>query len=107
MEAYYTATTGEFKLFANGLNNGRSLSSASSASMLPHLGRSLALTPGFAQTKARETEKEPPSYLLGGYGYFDVGDFSTSRPASPEPPASKKWNSDRHEIGRKLRLAEY
>ena len=53
------------------------------------------------------TADEEISYLLGGYGYFDISDYQEvrTRAASPEPPFNV--NASRREIGRKLRLAEY
>lgn len=53
------------------------------------------------------TEDEEISYLLGGYGYFDISDYNDvrTRAASPEPPFNNR--ASRKEIGRKLRLAEY
>lgn len=51
------------------------------------------------------TPGEETSYAMGGYGYFDVGDFEyRSRPPSPEPHRRGQLKA---EIGRKLRLAEY
>lgn len=50
------------------------------------------------------------SSLLGGYGYFDMGDADLkSRGPSPEPPFLNRLNSSfsQREIGKKLRLAEY
>lgn len=50
------------------------------------------------------------STLLGGYGYFDVGDEDIkSRGPSPEPPFLNRNNSgfSVREIGKKLRLSEY
>lgn len=54
------------------------------------------------------TQDEEISYLLGGYGYFDISDYQDvrTRAASPEPVFSDLAAS-RKEIGRKLRLAEY
>lgn len=62
----------------------------------PHTPRTLA-----------HTEDEEISYLLGGYGYFDISDYNDvrTRAASPEPPFNNR--ASRKEIGRKLRLAEY
>lgn len=74
-----------------------------------HFGRSLtpSTPPAELSTKAREQEEET-SYLLGGYGYFDVGDFEyRSRTSSPEPGHRKYGGASHKEIGRKLRLAEY
>lgn len=62
------------------------------------------------------TLKEPSkssaalNYLLGGYGYFDVGeDEMKSRGQSPEPPFNRPDRSgfNMREIEKKLRLAEY
>lgn len=50
------------------------------------------------------------STLLGGYGYFDMGeDDIKSRGPSPEPPFLIRSNSafSIREIGKKLRLSEY
>ncbi|KAK6201683.1 mitochondrial carnitine acetyltransferase [Scheffersomyces amazonensis] len=50
------------------------------------------------------------STLLGGYGYFDMGDDDIkSRGPSPEPPFLNRNNSgfSIREIGKKLRLSEY
>lgn len=50
------------------------------------------------------------SSLLGGYGYFDMGeDDIKSRGPSPEPPFLNRHNSgfSIKEIGKKLRLSEY
>jgi len=50
------------------------------------------------------------STLLGGYGYFDMGDEDLkSRGPSPEPPFLNRYNSSFsvREIGKKLRLSEY
>lgn len=80
-----------------------------------HFGRSIVPSTPIDHdnppSKAREQE-EDSSYLLGGYGYFDVGDFEyRSRTSSPVPGGtalSKKYGGASHqEIGRKLRLAEY
>lgn len=52
----------------------------------------------------------PMSSLLGGYGYFDVGeDEIKSRGPTPEPPFLNRHNSgfSIKEIGKKLRLSEY
>ncbi|VVT53105.1 uncharacterized protein SAPINGB_P003406 [Magnusiomyces paraingens] len=55
-----------------------------------------------------QQEDEVISYLLGGYGYFDINDYKAvkTRAASPEPPAFQAA-ANRRELGRKLRLAEY
>ncbi|CAH2351090.1 putative mitochondrial carnitine O-acetyltransferase [[Candida] railenensis] len=48
--------------------------------------------------------------LLGGYGYFDMGDDDIkSRGPSPEPPYLNRNNSgfSLRDIGKKLRLSEY
>ncbi|CAK7908775.1 putative mitochondrial carnitine O-acetyltransferase [[Candida] anglica] len=53
---------------------------------------------------------QPLSTLLGGYGYFDMGeDDIKSRGPSPEPPFLNRQNSgfSLREIGKKLRLSEY
>ncbi|KAL6453199.1 YAT1 putative mitochondrial carnitine O-acetyltransferase [Candida maltosa Xu316] len=56
---------------------------------------------------------ETPSHLstlLGGYGYFDMGEEDIkSRGQSPEPPFLNRGNSgfSIREIGKKLRLSEY
>ncbi|RLV88560.1 putative mitochondrial carnitine O-acetyltransferase [Meyerozyma sp. JA9] len=50
------------------------------------------------------------STLLGGYGYFDMGEEDIkSRGPSPEPPFLNKMNAgfSVREIGKKLRLSEY
>ena len=50
------------------------------------------------------------SSLLGGYGYFDMGDDDIkSRGPSPELPFLNRNNSgfSIREIGKKLRLSEY
>ncbi|CAN3364415.1 putative mitochondrial carnitine O-acetyltransferase [Diutina catenulata] len=50
------------------------------------------------------------STLLGGYGYFDMGDDDMkSRGHIPEPPFLNRQNSSfsNREIGKKLRLSEY
>lgn len=69
----------------------------------PYLGRTVN-TP----SRPPSSKAEEPSYLLGGYGYFDVGDFEsrTSRAPSPDPTYRRGMISKK-EIGRKLRLAEY
>uniref|UniRef100_A0A060T3M5 ARAD1A10934p n=1 Tax=Blastobotrys adeninivorans TaxID=409370 RepID=A0A060T3M5_BLAAD len=90
-------------------DSGASTGTATPVSSQRHFGRSL----GAPMTKARQSEEES-SYLLGGYGYFDVGDFEyRSRPPSPAPGVHTHHNRHHHhhhrnrEIGRKLRLAEY
>ncbi|CAN6661886.1 putative mitochondrial carnitine O-acetyltransferase [Trichomonascus vanleenenianus] len=75
-----------------------------------HFGRTVVVQ-DLPATKARQSEQEQ-SYLLGGYGYFDVGDFEyRSRASSPVPSdSSRRHHHNRpsvKEIGRKLRLAEY
>lgn len=60
---------------------------------------------GIAQPQANNL-----STLLGGYGYFDMGDEDIkSRGQSPEPPFLHRANSgfSIREIGKKLRLSEY
>lgn len=66
--------------------------------------------------KQKETEEEQarPKHninaLLGGYGYFDMGEEDIkSRGQSPEPPFLNRANSSFsvREIGKKLRLSEY
>lgn len=55
-------------------------------------------------------KKSTVSNLLGGYGYFDMGDNDMkSRGPSPEPPFLNRNNSgfSVREIGKKLRLSEY
>ncbi|ODV80787.1 acyltransferase ChoActase/COT/CPT [Suhomyces tanzawaensis NRRL Y-17324] len=49
------------------------------------------------------------STLLGGYGYFDMGDDDIKSRHSPEPPFLHRNNSgfSVREIGKKLRLSEY
>ncbi|ANB15672.1 carnitine O-acetyltransferase YAT1 [Sugiyamaella lignohabitans] len=67
------------------------------------------LTPNTVVTP-EEDGGDSSSYLLGGYGYFDIGDFEAaySRPPSPLGDASRRRRlSQKKEIGRKLRLAEY
>lgn len=64
----------------------------------------LAPRPSLAQ------KKSTISNLLGGYGYFDMGDDDMkSRGPSPEPPFLNRNNSgfSVREIGKKLRLSEY
>lgn len=55
-------------------------------------------------------KKSTVSNLLGGYGYFDMGDNDMkSRGPSPEPPFLNRNSSgfSVREIGKKLRLSEY
>ncbi|CAI5758784.1 unnamed protein product [Candida verbasci] len=73
------------------------------------------------EIKSKQEIKEPEvseakpkkshlSTLLGGYGYFDMGDdLIKSRGQSPEPPFLNRGNStfSIREIGKKLRLSEY
>lgn len=64
------------------------------------------------QDRARKDSisANPLSTLLGGYGYFDMGDDDIkSRGPSPEPPFLNRNNSgfSFREIGKKLRLSEY
>lgn len=57
-----------------------------------------------------ERDSSSLSTLLGGYGYFDMGDDDIkSRGQSPEPPFLNRNNSgfSIREIGKKLRLSEY
>lgn len=72
------------------------------------------LTPSTANTPGTPNNPKPksdePSYLLGGYGYFDVGEFEAynSRPPSPDPILKRSAHySTKKELGRKLRLSEY
>ncbi|KAI5955597.1 YAT1 [Candida jiufengensis] len=68
-------------------------------------------------SKKLKIEQSPPKInrnlttLLGGYGYFDMGDEDIkSRGQSPEPPfLSSRGNSTYtlRDIGKKLRLSEY
>lgn len=56
------------------------------------------------------TPASATSLLLGGYGYFDMGeDDIKSRGQSPEPPFLNRTNTtfSVREIGKKLRLSEY
>lgn len=60
--------------------------------------------------KPLEPKPSNLSTLLGGYGYFDMGeDDIKSRGPSPEPPFLHRNNSgfSIREIGKKLRLSEY
>ncbi|CUM66111.1 uncharacterized protein PRCAT00003767001 [Priceomyces carsonii] len=60
--------------------------------------------------KSQKVPKTDVSNLLGGYGYFDMGDNEMkSRDATPEPPFLNRANSgfSIREIGKKLRLSEY
>lgn len=64
------------------------------------------------QSRARKDSlsSNPLSTLLGGYGYFDMGEEDIkSRGPSPEPPYLNRNNSgfSIREIGKKLRLSEY
>lgn len=57
-----------------------------------------------------KTDSKALNYLLGGYGYFDVGeDEIKSRGTSPEPPYRETKNKlfSNRDIVKKLRLAEY
>ncbi|KAG7195744.1 uncharacterized protein KQ657_002127 [Scheffersomyces spartinae] len=59
---------------------------------------------------AQPIPKSDLSTLLGGYGYFDMGENDIkSRGPSPEPPFLHKSQSgfSLREIGKKLRLSEY
>lgn len=61
-------------------------------------------------TPDSRTPKAPLTTLLGGYGYFDIGeDDIKSRGPSPEPPFLHRNNSgySLRDIGKKLRLSEY
>lgn len=61
-------------------------------------------------TVAAPKPKSNITNLLGGYGYFDVGENDIkSRGPSPEPPFLNRNNSafSVREIGKKLRLSEY
>lgn len=60
-----------------------------------HFGRTL---PRSRKPSETEIYDEEMSYLLGGYGYFDMADFEN---------AADTERLGRKEIGRKLRLAEY
>ncbi len=76
------------------------------------LGKSLGILsplPSSVQQVRQTTEEETLNYLLGGYGYFDVGDAEIiSRGPSPEPPYSRHLTKlSRKQIGKKLRLSEY
>jgi len=44
--------------------------------------------------------------MLGGYGYFDVGNLSKLL-AEKEDPVPEKVSSNKRSIGRKLRMADY
>lgn len=60
--------------------------------------------------KANADNSSSLSTLLGGYGYFDMGEEDIkSRGPSPEPPFLNRNNSgfSIREIGKKLRLSEY
>lgn len=65
------------------------------------IGRTVSST----ATPRPEHDDEVISYLLGGYGYFDINDYNAvkTRAASPEP----EKGPNRRDLGRKLRLAEY
>lgn len=72
------------------------------------------LAPVDTKIKANPVPRKPTnsllSTLLGGYGYFDMGeDDIKSRGPSPEPPFLNRQNSgfSIREIGKKLRLSEY
>lgn len=59
---------------------------------------------------SKPEKKSTVSSLLGGYGYFDMGENDMkSRGPSPEPPFLNRNNSgfSVREIGKKLRLSEY
>lgn len=66
------------------------------------IGRTVAAgtTP---RTMAHQLEDEEISYMLGGYGYFDISDYNEVRTRA----ASPDFGAARRGIGRKLRLAEY
>lgn len=69
----------------------------------PDVGRTVTGAATTPRTLAHQ-EDEDISYMLGGYGYFDISDYNVmrTRAASPEPTHRRG-----REIGRKLRLAEY
>lgn len=70
-------------------------------------------THNLLQPSVRQAQPSTPSatsLLLGGYGYFDMGeDDIKSRGQLPEPPFLSRNNSTFtiREIGKKLRLSEY
>jgi carnitine O-acetyltransferase len=80
-------------------------------SMWKHEQEIARLSEKLTATIAHPTPKaNNMSSLLGGYGYFDMGDADLkSRGPSPEPPFLNRLNSgfSVREIGKKLRLAEY
>lgn len=66
--------------------------------------------PGVGVPAPHPRKTDHLSSLLGGYGYFDMGeDDIKSRGPSPEPPFLNRNNSgfSIREIGKKLRLSEY
>lgn len=90
---------------------GRKLSSATRArstdnikGMTEPFGRSI--TPSTTNLPSPKLTESENAYL-GGYGYFDIGEFENvrSRAASPEPRHRKHVFT--REVGRKLRLADY
>lgn len=91
-------------------------SSARHLENTPHNGRTpthnvIGRTVSSAATPrtVEQQEDEVISYLLGGYGYFDINDYNVvkTRAASPEPPSFRNVITSRRDLGRKLRLAEY
>lgn len=79
------------------------LDPAGRRSSRPDVGRTVTGAATTPRTLAHQ-EDEDISYMLGGYGYFDISDYNVmrTRAASPEPLHRRG-----REIGRKLRLAEY
>jgi carnitine O-acetyltransferase len=52
------------------------------------------------------TLTESENAYLGGYGYFDIGEFESARSRQPSPEPRHR-RALKKEIGRKLRLADY
>ena len=69
----------------------------------PHFGKSLTPNPALIA----QDEESSQAYLLGGYGYFDMGEYDYSRaPSPPESSGLRRRLSSKKEIGGKLRFAE-
>lgn len=75
----------------------------------PHrgVGRTVIGASQTPRTLAQTISDKDISYLMGGYGYFDISDYNVlrTRAASPEPEPNGQ--ASHRDIGRKLRLAEY
>jgi carnitine O-acetyltransferase len=89
---------------------GRKLSSITRARSYENLKRThepfgRSITPSTTNLPS-PTLTESENAYLGGYGYFDIGEFESARSRQPSPEPRHR-RALKKEIGRKLRLADY